>query len=96
MSKNVTALERKILIAIRTSEYQDATEEKDYIGHHVWSHYLCHDLLPRHLSGVIASLSKKRLVTTDREGKDATIALTQAGLDASKETQQSSEELIQE
>lgn len=79
----VTANELKVLLAIRHNWFSSG----DPVGCEVWSLQIDDSNEPsglagRTLSGVCASLAKKGLVKTSGSGREQTIALTQAGYDA--------------
>jgi DNA-binding MarR family transcriptional regulator len=77
---NITSNEKKVLVAILASEYQDGREAEYAVGHHVWSMYIAEaaGIAKRSYSGVVASLVKKGLVTVAVVEND-TIALTATG-----------------
>jgi hypothetical protein len=89
---NLTTLEIAVLDCIARNTYQpvngdvpDTFEDTSSI----WSRLILDSsstyvgtIRPRSLPGVVASLSKKGLVTTYEDGKDSTVALTRAGFEA--------------
>lgn len=78
---NLTKLEGMGLHGIMNSEFHDGG---DPVGNAVWT-WSCHSMAPRVWGGVVASLQRKGLITcgmNSKQSKDATVALTQAGLDA--------------
>lgn len=60
---NITAMERKLLLAIRDSEYNDSDNKLSP----VWVNCLWGFEGKRHFPGVMSSLSKKGLAGTDGE-----------------------------
>jgi hypothetical protein len=79
---NITSNERAVLKAIARSEYQpvNGSEPAAFADTSaVWTRYLDDGLTPRSRPGVVASLSKKGLVWTNGNGRDAEIGLTELG-----------------
>ena len=79
----ITTNERAVLEAIRDSEYNDGADTSAIWTFSVWDN-IDRTIVPsrKSLGGIIASLVAKDLVREGGSGKDAQIALTQAGLDA--------------
>jgi hypothetical protein len=80
---NITAKERAVLRAIRDSEFNDGHDTSAIWTFSVWDNVDRTVVTDRaSLGGVIASCVAKGLVSECGRGRDAEIALTQAGLDA--------------
>lgn len=82
----LTDNEKKVLLAIAQSEYQNGTDDKDLVGHHVWSEFIADNagINKRSVAGVFSSLSKKGLIETYNSygQNEDTVALTAAGVQA--------------
>lgn len=78
MEAKITAKEMEVLKAIVASDYQMRSNP---VGEYVWSWSANPFDSPRSLGGVVASLSKKGLVTQSGDGEEACLAITQAGYD---------------
>jgi hypothetical protein len=74
----ITENERNLLIAIRDSEYQDASNP---VNNPVWVNCIWGWADTKKYPGTMASLAKKGLAKTDGE----CCSITQAGFDAVKE-----------
>lgn len=75
---NLTDLEKEVLTGINNSDYGDQ------LGDPIWS-YSIDFASSKILSGVVSSLTKKGLVSSQDEGKDSTVWLTDLGIEICKE-----------
>lgn len=82
---NLTTKEALVLKAISTDCFMDGAEGKDAVGKYVWAdtgadHIRDETKLDAaSIGGIVASLSKKGLISYNHDGQDSTYALTCTG-----------------
>jgi hypothetical protein len=82
MTTKLTTIERQAIQGILDSDYMDGMTGNDAVGHDVWTWSANPFPTLRTFSGAVASLVKKGFVSVYRAGKDSTICVTRAGMDA--------------
>ena len=78
MNMKLTPFERQAIQGIKDSDYYTGPDSP------VWSWSANNFKIAAQFSGVISSLVKKGFVSSNGTGDDAEIALTKAGIEASK------------